>query len=194
MSEQLQTLKEAQAVIADLKPIDQDLVKACAEQFRAILDTEGEFAVMAFALVGAEIAAAARFRWATGPVAAAKDLDTLAIVGFRARRGKGAWVYVDDRGPDSFEIQECEIQNVYAGGAAYGRWPEVITWTAASRSLPDSDTTVLLDMPDADEPVWPGYHDGQRWLLADGMHAPRVRAWADLPGGLNRAPSAPVRQ
>jgi len=36
-------------------------------------------------------------------------------------------------------------------------------------------------MPTADEPVWPGYHDGEQWLLADGMPAPDVNAWADMP-------------
>lgn len=56
--------------------------------------------------------------------------------------------------------------------------------------LPDSETTVLLSMPTADEPVWPGYHDGEQWLLADGMPAPDVNAWADMPAPMT--PNAEV--
>lgn len=63
---------------------------------------------------------------------------------------------------------------------------ETITWRQAFRQKPDSDTTVLLSMPSADEPVWPGYWDGENWKLADGMPAPNVQAWADMPGGVGR--------
>lgn len=60
-------------------------------------------------------------------------------------------------------------------------------WHTAS--LPDSETTVLLSMPDAeDEPVWPGYHDGEIWRLADGMPAPAVNAWAEMPAPLELPP------
>jgi len=38
-------------------------------------------------------------------------------------------------------------------------------WTIDS--LPDSDMTVMMRLPDKSEfPVWPGYHDGERWCSA----------------------------
>lgn len=39
-------------------------------------------------------------------------------------------------------------------------------WT--TDSLPDSDITVMLRLPDEEYPVWPGYHDGETWRSADG--------------------------
>lgn len=34
--------------------------------------------------------------------------------------------------------------------------------------FPDSDITVLLRLGDLDDPIWPGFHDGQDWRAADG--------------------------
>lgn len=59
---------------------------------------------------------------------------------------------------------------------------ETITWHNAS-TPPDADTTFLLQSPAADEPVWPGYWDGERWLWADGTEATGVVAYAELPRG-----------
>lgn len=33
--------------------------------------------------------------------------------------------------------------------------------------LPDSDLTVLMVTTDPEFPVWPGFHDGERWCSAD---------------------------
>lgn len=59
---------------------------------------------------------------------------------------------------------------------------ETITWHPASE-LPDADETVLLHMPEADEPVWPGYWDGEQWALSCGGPAPTVERWASMPTG-----------
>lgn len=61
---------------------------------------------------------------------------------------------------------------------------ETITWRRLQDAMPDADLTVLLFMPtDEDCPAWPGYWDGEIWRLADGMPAPNVVAWADMPEG-----------
>ncbi|KRB73480.1 Lar family restriction alleviation protein [Noviherbaspirillum sp. Root189] len=57
-----------------------------------------------------------------------------------------------------------------------------LTWTKVADRLPDSDTTVMLFDPNANEPVWPGYLDGDMWRYADGMPAQPTH-WADLPEG-----------
>lgn len=59
-----------------------------------------------------------------------------------------------------------------------GTWTE---WHPAIK-LPDSDTTVLVFSPKADEPVWLGYHDGEAWRTAEGeRYATPVDAWAEIP-------------
>lgn len=61
---------------------------------------------------------------------------------------------------------------------------EVLTWHSVDEQLPDSDTTVLLRIEDAEsEPVWPGFLDGDQWKLADGMPVEKVLRWADMPAG-----------
>ncbi|WP_045223686.1 hypothetical protein [Methyloterricola oryzae] len=55
-----------------------------------------------------------------------------------------------------------------------------IHWKKAVAEQPDSDTTVLVHHPDADEPTWLGYHDGEDWYYVDGMPA-KVQRWAHLP-------------
>lgn len=55
----------------------------------------------------------------------------------------------------------------------------MIGWT--KDSLPDSDATVLIRTSGAEFPVWPGYHDGERWCSADGteLEGP-VLGWMEL--------------
>ena len=60
---------------------------------------------------------------------------------------------------------------------------ELITWIACDSSLPDSDMSVLIRIPDSDDRVWIGYHDGQGWVSAEGFRLPRVTHWTDLPQG-----------
>lgn len=62
------------------------------------------------------------------------------------------------------------------------RTPEIIEWVPIAESRPDSDTTVLLFDCELNEPVWPGYLDGDVWRYADGMPADPTH-WADMPGG-----------
>lgn len=63
---------------------------------------------------------------------------------------------------------------------------ELITWNSPAEQMPDDDLTVLLHLEDEECPVWPGYRDGDQWLLADAMPAPKVLAWANMPEGSRR--------
>lgn len=63
---------------------------------------------------------------------------------------------------------------------------EKIHWADTAERLPDADTTVLCFWPEAeDEPVWPGYTDGECWYTADGFPVFRGAPtyWAHMPGG-----------
>jgi hypothetical protein len=61
---------------------------------------------------------------------------------------------------------------------------ETINWTAPGEQMPDADTTVLIRVEGASEPVWPGYFDGGVWRYADGMPVRgRVIEWTDMPVG-----------
>lgn len=59
--------------------------------------------------------------------------------------------------------------------------PSPVRWQPAS-TPPDCDTTVLVHLPKADDPVWFGYFDSERWRLIDAEIAPgEVTHWAHLP-------------
>lgn len=47
--------------------------------------------------------------------------------------------------------------------------------------LPDAEITVLMRLCGDEYPVWPGFHDGDKWRSADGstVEGP-VRGWCDL--------------
>jgi 8-oxo-dGTP diphosphatase len=53
-------------------------------------------------------------------------------------------------------------------------------WTACETSLPDSDQTVLVFLPDSNEPVWLGYHDGEQWWSID-QFLIKVSHWMEMP-------------
>lgn len=59
----------------------------------------------------------------------------------------------------------------------------LVRWIDACKELPDSDCTVLIHWPLANDPVWLGYHDGETWRTADGepVEAQFVDHWAQLP-------------
>lgn len=57
----------------------------------------------------------------------------------------------------------------------------VHTWISVDDCLPDSDITVLVCMTDQSEPVWLGYHDGEKWLSLEGSEI-TVTHWSDIPG------------
>ena len=66
----------------------------------------------------------------------------------------------------------------------------VIDWIYVEDGMPDSETTVLVFAPGADNPVWFGYHDGESWYAVDGMEygndeeiVAEVVAWAEMPEG-----------
>lgn len=56
-------------------------------------------------------------------------------------------------------------------------------WTACEEGLPDSDLTVMTYGPENDEPVWPGYHDGEQWWDITGFALPErsVTHWRPFP-------------
>ncbi|WP_153110095.1 hypothetical protein [Propionivibrio limicola] len=61
---------------------------------------------------------------------------------------------------------------------------EEIVWHRADIAMPDSDETVLVRIDDEEEePVWLGYHDGDRWLNVDGYPINAVICWAKMPEG-----------
>lgn len=47
--------------------------------------------------------------------------------------------------------------------------PAGLDWTSCELDLPESDDTVLIAMPNADCPIWPGYWNGQHWHTAEGL-------------------------
>lgn len=50
-----------------------------------------------------------------------------------------------------------------------------------TNQLPDSDMTVLMRLDDEAYPVWPGWHDGERWRSADASLVEReVIGWMEL--------------
>ena len=55
-----------------------------------------------------------------------------------------------------------------------------MTWTP-STTPPDADTTVLIHCPDADEPVWLGWFDGENWYAVDSSGPLKVTHWAPMP-------------
>jgi hypothetical protein len=56
-----------------------------------------------------------------------------------------------------------------------------VNWIDVNDRMPDDDTIVLIHAPDANEPIWLGYHDGgDGWRLAEGFMA-RVTHWMELP-------------
>jgi hypothetical protein len=67
---------------------------------------------------------------------------------------------------------------------------ESIHWISVEEQLPDAEITVLLYAPEADEPVWLGYYDGDSWYADTGAEygnedetAASVTAWAEMPMG-----------
>lgn len=59
---------------------------------------------------------------------------------------------------------------------------ELIRWVPVTDTLPDDETTVLVFMPTADEPVGLGCHSDDRWWVTEGG-SPAVTHWADMPAG-----------
>ncbi|WP_025918320.1 DUF551 domain-containing protein [Herminiimonas sp. CN] len=61
---------------------------------------------------------------------------------------------------------------------------ETLTWIPVSERLPDSDITVLLFDPAANEPVWLGFwNDADNcWYYVDAEEATPTH-WAEMPEG-----------
>ena len=81
------------------------------------------------------------------------------------------------------------VRNLAAG--RIGRRPrleaqstETITWYSPA-TPPDAGLTVLVYVPDADEPIDFGFWDGEKLGVATLMprEAARIKAWAHLPEG-----------
>lgn len=60
---------------------------------------------------------------------------------------------------------------------------ETLTWHEVTERLPDNDRTVLIFVPDSEEPVWLGYYQDGQWVYAEGFEAHDVVRWADKPRG-----------
>ena len=63
--------------------------------------------------------------------------------------------------------------------------PETIHWVQVTERQPDDDSTVLVHVPNHDEPVWLGWLSDGVWRLIDAtpLNAGEVQAWAEMPGG-----------
>lgn len=62
---------------------------------------------------------------------------------------------------------------------------ETLEWFAPAEKLPDDDTIVLVKVKGQDEPVWPGWYDGETWVVADGFEVDPgdLLLWAQMPAG-----------
>lgn len=63
------------------------------------------------------------------------------------------------------------------------KFVEEIVWQRVDVAMPDSDETVLISSGEINDHSWLGYHDGESWLLIDGMPESGVTCWAPLPSG-----------
>ena len=65
---------------------------------------------------------------------------------------------------------------------------ETVEWRRVSKELPDAETTVLINMPDSNEPIWLGWYDGvSLWFDVSGAVIGRncVKHWAPMLAGPN---------
>ena len=63
---------------------------------------------------------------------------------------------------------------------------ELIEWNdVPGDTLPDDDTSVLLELQGTGEPTWPGYLAGDHWVDASTGEdiTPHVTGWAHMPAG-----------
>jgi hypothetical protein len=57
-------------------------------------------------------------------------------------------------------------------------------WVRVQDRLPDDDSTVLIAIKDASEPVWMGWHDVDGWQSVDALQlGGAVTHWRPLPEG-----------
>lgn len=56
-------------------------------------------------------------------------------------------------------------------------------WILCTDALPDTDTTVMTFTPESSEPIWPAYHDGDRWIDVGGcpIDDAVITHWMDFP-------------
>lgn len=69
------------------------------------------------------------------------------------------------------EVQHGNVESAWGFGGS---------WIDAGKELPDAETTVLVCIKGANEPVWLGYHSGERWLDVEGFVI-EVSHWAEIP-------------
>ena len=53
-------------------------------------------------------------------------------------------------------------------------------WITVSDRLPGNETTVLVCVPEDDEPVWLGYREDETWYFVEGRVC-RPTHWAEVP-------------
>lgn len=52
-------------------------------------------------------------------------------------------------------------------------------WIPVTERLPDDGESVMIAMKDASEPVWIGFHEGERWFSDDAVEQ-RVTHWMPI--------------
>lgn len=63
------------------------------------------------------------------------------------------------------------------------KFVEEIVWQRVDVAMSDADETVLITSDEIVDHTWLGYHDGESWILVDGMPVFGVTCWAPLPSG-----------
>jgi len=67
---------------------------------------------------------------------------------------------------------------------SYNILTESISWIPVEQEVPDCDMTVNIFAPEANEPIWLGYWDGDNWVGIDGsILSSLVTHWAPMLNG-----------
>lgn len=60
---------------------------------------------------------------------------------------------------------------------------EQIIWRPVAVELPDAETTVMINAPELDEPVWLGWYEDGVWHDVASHVIEGVTHWAEMPKG-----------
>jgi hypothetical protein len=83
-------------------------------------------------------------------------------------------------GPNNWSMKQTAADSFVCTRTALGLAEALAAGWVRDR-LPDADTTVLIRCSGEEYPVWPGFHDGEKWCSADAstLEGP-VLGWMEL--------------
>ncbi len=83
-------------------------------------------------------------------------------------------------GPNNWSMKQTAADSFVCTRTALGLAEALAVGWVCDR-LPDADTTVLIRCSGEEYPVWPGFHDGEKWCSADAstLEGP-VLGWMEL--------------